>query len=128
MAIFTPWSFANLPCSTQKGVTFFSHCQSSRSRYSGGQGQVTQFGYFALSLSPGQPEKSMTTGTPSLAASSTVRLLVSTNALAVAGSGWSGLPCELRALMEKPWPSSFFLNSVSSFSFCSMDDLQCGSP
>ena len=54
--------------------TFFSHCQASTSRYSGGHGQVTQFGYFALSLSPGQPEKSMTTGTPSFSASRMVLL------------------------------------------------------
>src|ERR1022692_4856615 len=128
MATFTPWFLANSACLVQYGVTFFSHCQSRTSRYSGGHGHVTQFEYFALSLSPGQPEKSMTTGTPSLAASSTVRLLVAAKPFATAGSGCSGLPCELRALIVNPWSSSFFLNSLSSFSFSIIDSLQCGSP
>src|SRR5207302_11163985 len=96
-------------------MTFLSHCHSSRSKYSGGQGQVTQFGYLAFSLSPGQPEKSMTTGTPSLAASSTVRLLVSANPFATAESGCSGLPCELSALMLNPLSSNCFLNSLNCF-------------
>jgi hypothetical protein len=96
--------------------------------YSGGHGQVTQFGYLALSLSPGQPEKSITTGTPSFSARRTVFLLMSTKGFAMAGSGWIGLPWHDSALMEKPLSSSFFLKSLSSCSLSSMDSLQCGSP
>src|ERR1022692_460122 len=128
MATFTPWFLANSACLVQYGITFFSHCQSRTSRYSGGHGQVTQFGYFALSLSPGQPEKSTTTGTPSFSASSTVFLLVSAYFFATVGSGCSGFPCELSALMVKPLSSSFCLNSASSFLFFSIASLQCGSP
>src|ERR1700761_8414819 len=128
IAIFTPWSSANFARSRQYGITFFSHCQSSTSRYSGGQGQVTQLGYFAVSLSPGQPEKSITIGTPSFDANSTVRRLVSWYALAVAASGCNGLPWQLSALIEKPPSSSFFLNSFSSFSLPAIESLQCGSP
>src|SRR5581483_10589926 len=102
IAIFTPWSRANLACLIQYGATFFSHCQASTSRYSGGHGQVTQFGYFAASLSPGHPEKSITTGTPSFSASSTVRLLVSAKPFATEASGCKGLPWELSALIENP--------------------------
>src|SRR5580692_4350269 len=102
MAIFTPWFLANSACLVQYGITFFSHCQSSTSRYSGGHGQVTQFGYFALSLSPGHPAKSITTGTPSFAASMIVLRLVSWFALAMTGLGCSGLPWQLSALMLKP--------------------------
>src|SRR5271165_3538377 len=128
MATFTPWSAANFACLTQYGIAFFSHCHASTSRYSGGHGQVTQFGYFALSLSPGHPEKSTTTGTPSFSASRTVLRLVSAYFFATAGSGCSGFPCELSALMVNPLPSSFFLNSVSSFLFFSIERLQWGSP
>src|ERR1700733_10132704 len=92
MAILTPWSLANCACLVQKGATFFSHCQSRSSRYSGGQGQVIQFGYFALLLSPGQPEKSMTTGTSSFSANLTVFRLVSWKALARVAFGCSGFP------------------------------------
>src|SRR5215469_524782 len=60
MATFTPWSLANSACLVQYGATFFSHCQSRTSRYSGGHGQVAQLGYFALALSPGHPENSVT--------------------------------------------------------------------
>src|ERR1700733_1884701 len=128
MAILTPWSLANCACLVQYGVTFFSHCQSSASRYSGGQGQVIQLGYFALLLSPGQPEKSITTGTPSFSARRTVLRLVSWNAFAKAEFGCSGFPWQLSALMEKPRSSSLSLNSRSALRSVSIDNGQCGSP
>src|SRR5579871_656807 len=109
-------------------MTFFSHCQSRTSRYSGGHGQVTQFGYLALSLSPGQPEKSITTGTPSFWARRIVFRLVSWLALAITGLGCSALPWQLSALMLKPLSESFCLNSLSSVLFSSIESLQCGSP
>src|SRR5579883_892169 len=109
-------------------MTFFSHCQSSTSRYSGGHGQVTQLGYLAFSLSPGQPEKSMTTGTSSFSASRMVCLLVSAYFLATSLSGCSGFPCELSALMVNPLSANFCLNSLSAVLSCNMDSLQCGSP
>src|SRR5574341_176062 len=109
-------------------MTFFPHCQSSTSWKWGGQAQVTQLGYFALSLSPGQPEKSITTGTPSFSASRMVFLLVSWAALATRSSGCSGSPWQLSALIEIPLSSSFCLNSFSAVLLSSMDSLQCGSP
>src|SRR5713101_6365917 len=126
MAIFTPWSSANLARLIQYGATFFSHCQASTSRYSGGQGQVTQLGYLALSLSPGQPEKSITTGTPSFWASRIVFLLVSAFVFPIAAFGCRGLPWQLSALMEIPLSSRSCLKSFSSCLFCNMDSLQCG--
>src|SRR6202030_1836119 len=126
MAIFTPWFSANLACLIQYGVTFLSHCHSSTSRYSGGHGHVTQFGYFAVSLSPGQPEKSITTGTPSFSASKMVFRLVSWFFFATSGLGCSGFPWQLRALMVKPLSESFFLNSISSVLLSSIESLQCG--
>src|SRR5579862_3417605 len=102
IAILTPWSSANLARFVQYGRTFFSHCHSSTSRYSGGHGQVTQFGYLALSLSPGHPEKSITTGTPSLAANRIVLRLTSWLALAISRFGCRGLPWQLNALMLTP--------------------------
>src|SRR6476620_3100287 len=101
MAILIPWSSANLARLVQYGITFFSHCQSSTSRYSGGHGHVTQFGYLALSLSPGQPEKSITTGTSSFSASRMVLRLTSWFFLAISGLGCSGLPWQLSALILK---------------------------
>src|SRR5690242_10939028 len=109
-------------------MTFLSHCHASKSRYSGGHGHVTQFGYLALSLSPGHPEKSITTGTPSFSASRTVLWLVSWFFLAISGLGCSGLPWQLSALMVNPLSASFFLNAISSVLLSSMDSLQCGSP
>src|SRR5713226_970077 len=128
MAIFTPWSSANLARLIQYGATFLSHCQASTSRYSGGQGQVTQLGYLALSLSPGHPEKSITTGTPIFSASRMVCLLTSWFFFATALSGCRGLPWQLRALIEKPLSSSFTWNSLSLVLLLSMSSLQCGSP
>ena len=93
----------------------------------GRPGQVTQFGYLALSLSPGQPEKSITTGTSSFSASRIVSLLVSAYAFATALFGCRGLPWQLSALMVKPLSSSFCLNSFKAARSCSMDSLQCGS-
>src|SRR5689334_19945097 len=92
IAIFTPWSSANFACFVQYGVTTLSHCQARTSRYSGGHGHVTQFGYLALGLSPGQPLKSTTTDTPSFSARRMVRLDVSWSCLARFLSGWSGFP------------------------------------
>src|SRR5271167_4624946 len=109
-------------------MTFFSHCQSSTSRYSVGQGQVTQLGYFALSLSPGQPEKSTTTGTSSFSASRIVLRLVSANALATSLFGCRGLPWELSALIVNPLSASFVLKSFRATRSLSIDSLQCGSP
>src|ERR1700680_3497242 len=109
MATFTPWFLANSACLVQYGITFFSHCQSRTSRYSGGHGQVTQFGNLALSLSPGHPEKSMTTGTPSFSARRIVFSLVAWLVAANAASGCSGLPWQLSALMENPLSAIFFL-------------------
>ena len=51
------------------------------SAYSVGHGQVTQFGYFAFSESPGQPEKVITFWTPSWLASFTVLRNVSSSLL-----------------------------------------------
>src|SRR6266540_2610624 len=99
MAILTPWSAANFACLVQYGVTTLSHCQASISRYSGGHGQVTQLGYFAEGESPGQPEKSTTTGTPSFSARRMVFLFTSWSCLARFLSGCSGLPWQLSALM-----------------------------
>ena len=56
---------------------FSFHCHWSISRKSGGQGQVTQFGFVAFGPSPGQPEKSITRVIPSISASCIVFLLVS---------------------------------------------------
>src|SRR5207249_9533985 len=128
MAILIPWSSANLARLVQYGATFFSHCHASTSRYSGGQGHVTQFGYLALSLSPGQPEKSITTGTPSFSARSTVLREVSWYAFAMPWSGCKGLPWQLRALMVNPLSASFCLKSLSALLSPSIDSLQCGSP
>ena len=64
-----------------------SHCQSSTSRYSGGQGVVTQLGCRDSGPSPGQPEKVTTTGTSSCSASRTVVRKVSSSALARAAIG-----------------------------------------
>src|SRR5438094_4380796 len=64
-ATFTPCSDAKRPASRQYGIAFFSHCHSRTSRNSGGHGVVIQFGCFASSESPGQPEKVTTTGTRS---------------------------------------------------------------
>src|SRR4051794_16323959 len=128
IAILTPWSAACLPASFQYGVATLSHCHSRTSRYSGGHGQVTQFGYFALSLSPGQPEKSITTGTPSFSARRIVRFEVSWYPLATFASGCSGLPWELSALILNPLSSRTFFHSFSSFSLSSIESLQWGSP
>jgi hypothetical protein len=78
------------------------HCQSSTSRKSGGQAQVTQFGLLAPGPSPGQPEKQLTTGTPSSTASRAVFRHVSCEARANSASGWSGLPWQLSALIVSP--------------------------
>src|SRR3984885_1426896 len=128
MATFTPWFLANSACLVQYGITFFSHCQSRTSRYSGGQGHVTQFGYLALSLSPGHPEKSITTGTSSFSARRIVLRLVSAYAFATAGLGCRGLPCELSALMVNPLSESFVFKSFNSARSVSIDNLQWGSP
>src|SRR5690242_5190933 len=114
IATFTPWSAANLACFVQYGATTLSHCQASTSRYSGGHGQVTQFGYLALGPSPGQPLKSTTTGTPSFSASWIVFRLVSWSRFARAWSGCNGLPWQLNALIVNPLSESFFLKSISS--------------
>src|SRR5271155_1469812 len=87
IAIFTPWSLAKCACLIQYGATFLSHCHARRSEYSGGQGVATQFGYLALSLSPGHPEKSITTDMPSFSARRTVFWLISRLAFATAGLG-----------------------------------------
>src|SRR2546423_15146975 len=128
MAILTPWSSANFARLVQYGVTFLSHCQASTSRYSGGHGQVTQFGNLALSLSPGQPEKSMTTGTPSFSASRMVLRFISWFDFAYSALGCSGFPWQLSALVVIPLSSIFFLNSINSRLLSSMVSLQCGSP
>src|SRR5580700_2129066 len=99
MAIFTPCCAANSACFTQYGVTTLSHCQASTSRYSGGHGHVTQLGAFASAESPGQPEKSTTTGTPSFSASRMVLRLTSCACFACTGSGCKALPWQLNALI-----------------------------
>src|SRR5579885_557085 len=109
-------------------MAFCSHCQFKSSPYSGGQGQVTQLGYLEESLSPGQPEKSMTTGTPSFSASRIVLRVTSSFALAITLFGCSGLPWQLRALIEMPLSSSFALNSLRAVLFFSISRLQCGPP
>jgi len=109
-------------------MTTFSHCQDKISWKCGGQAQVTQLGYFAVSLSPGQPEKSTTTGTPSFSASRMVRRLVSWLRRAISAFGCKGSPWQLRALMDIPLSSSFFLNSTSAPESSNMESLQCGSP
>ena len=89
---------------------------------------MTQFGHFEFGESPGQPLKSTTTGTPSFSASRMVLRLTSWSCLARALSGCSGLPWQLSALMVKPLSSSFFLKSMSSLLFSSIESLQWGSP
>ena len=90
-------SAANDAASDQYGMAFVSLCQSSTSRNSGGHGVVIQFGCFAPSKSPGQPEKVTTVGTPIFAARRTVWRNSSSSARAVAGSGCNGLPWHERA-------------------------------
>src|SRR5690349_12382395 len=86
IAILTPRSAANAACLVQYGDTTSSHCHLRTSRYSGGQGHVTQLGCFDAGESPGQPEKSITTGTFNFAASSTVLRLTSASCFARAAS------------------------------------------
>src|SRR5207247_726710 len=98
------------------------------SRYSSGQGQVIQLGYFALSVSPGQPENSITLGTPSFAANCTVFRLTSSFALARLPSGWRGLPWHESAEMRMPLSESFFWNSVLLRVSVRYSSLQWASP
>jgi hypothetical protein len=85
IAIFTPWSGANLARSLQHGTTTSFHCHFRTSKYSGGHGHVTRFGDFALVESPGQPEKSTTTEPPSFSARRIVLRFTSCTFSACAG-------------------------------------------
>ena len=117
-ATFTPCSDAKRPASRQYGIAFFSHCHSRTSRNSGGHGVVIQFGCFASSESPGQPEKVTTTGTSRRFARQTVFRNVSSYAWAVFLSGWSGLPWHDSALIVSPASVSLPLSrSVPRSSF-----------
>jgi len=53
---------------------------------------VTQFGYVAVSESPGQPEKLMTVSTPISAANWMVSRNDLSSVTARSALGWSGLP------------------------------------
>ena len=89
---------------------------------------MTQFGNLELSQSPGQPEKSITTGTPSfsaswigLAADFLIVLsprLIRMQRIAVAAQRADGEAVVRELLFE----------NIQLPEFSSMDSLQCGSP
>ncbi len=110
-------------------MTFSFHCQSRMRRKSGGHGQVTQFGNWLPSLSPGQPEKVITRRTPIFDATCTVSRNCLRCRLATSGLGCSGLPWHDSALISSPRSSTFCFHVLSlPASASSSPGLQYNSP
>src|SRR5581483_9020296 len=106
---FAAYSFS----SVQYGMTLSCHCHLTRLEKSVGHGQVTQLGYCASSLSPGQPLKLITVFTPSSQARRILSRISWSCSAAIRLLGCKGLPWQESALMPRPRASTALRNFFS---------------
>src|SRR5262245_21645901 len=99
------------------------------SKYSGGQGHVTQLGCWSFGEPPGQPLKVVTTSTSSFSAKRTHLRKAVSWAVAIFLSGWIGLPWTDRHEILSPRLVMEFSHSLAFLSLASRASVsQCAVP